>query len=365
MMRIKDVLLKLEQWAPIAHQESYDNSGLLTGDTEAVCSGVLVALDCTEAVLMEALAKGCNLIVAHHPIVFGAMKKFTGADYVSRVIRMAIKKDLAIYAIHTNLDNVHSGVNARMAQALQMRQYRILRPQKGRLRKLVTFVPDSHQQEVLAALFEAGAGQIGAYSECSFSFRGTGTFKGGGNTQPFVGQAGVRHHEEEVCIQVIVPDYLTTKVTVALEQAHPYEEVAFDWFVLENDWAQIGSGMVGELPEPMSAQDFMGMVKREFKASVIRHTNICRDKIQRVAVCGGSGFFLLQDAIRAKADVFITSDIKYHQFFDADNQLIVMDIGHFESEQFTIDLIGGYLKENLPTFAILLSETNTNPVNYF
>jgi dinuclear metal center YbgI/SA1388 family protein len=364
-MKIRDIIHTLEKWAPLSHQEAYDNCGLITGQIHDNCNGVLVSLDCTEDVLDEAMRRNCNLIVAHHPIVFSAMKKFSGDDYVSRVIRKAIKNDLAIYAIHTNLDNVQSGVNARICRQLGIQKPRILSPQKGRLKKLVVFVPKAAIQEVSSAVFEAGAGHIGNYEACSFSNSGKGTFKGNEQSSPFVGEKGVLHSEPEERLEVVVPDYLVGAVIKAMVHAHPYEEVAYDLFPLENTWSQIGSGMIGTLEAPMAVADFMLRIKREMHMPFIRHTALCKPTVSTVAVCGGSGFFLIDDAKRAGADVFLTADVKYHQFFDADNKLIIMDIGHFESEQFTIDLIVDFLKEKMPTFAILLSETNTNPVNYF
>ncbi len=355
----------LESIAHPSLQESYDNAGLLTGNPSWECTGVLCTLDCTEAVVEEAIAAGVNLVVAHHPIVFGGLKKINGKNYVERTVIRAIKHDIAIYAIHTNLDNVIGGVNGKMADKLGLVDRSILAPKAGLLRKLYSFVPHSHLNQVRDALFAAGAGQIGNYSECSFTVTGTGTFKAGEGTDPFVGQQGQRHEEPETKFELIYPAYRDPAVIHALKANHPYEEVAFDIIELKNNWAQTGSGIIGSLPEKVDSEDFLHLLASAFELEVIKHTDIVKDDIQRVALCGGAGSFLLKDAIRAGADVYITADMKYHEFFDAEGRLMVCDIGHFESEQFTVELLYEILVEKFPTFAVLKSKIKTNPVNYF
>ena len=363
-MNVNDVIRKLEMWANPALQESYDNSRLIVGDKNRAVSGIIVSLDATEEVVDEAIAKGCNLIVSHHPIVFGGLKSFTGKNYVERTVIKAIKNDVAIYALHTNLDNVHSGVNRMIGEKLGIKKPKILSPKKGLLQKLVVFAESSNAEAVREAMFEAGAGHIGNYDRCSFNLEGEGTFRGNDSTNPTVGEAGKHSREREVRIEVILPAFASAQVIRAMKAAHSYEEVAYDLYALENEWQGAGSGMVGELPNEVDTMEFLSTVKTKFEAGVVRYTPIHKKKVKKIAWCGGSGSFLLDHAIAAGADVFITSDFKYHQFFDADNRIVIADIGHFEGEQFTKHLIVDYLKENFLNFAVLLSEVRTNPINY-
>lgn len=364
-MKIKDIINVLEAVAPPVLQEIYDNAGLITGDSETGCTGILCSLDATEDIVEEAIAKGCNLIVAHHPIIFKGLKRLNGKNYVERTIIKAIKNDIAIYAIHTNLDNILSGVNGKMADKLGLINRRPLLPKAQILKKLYTFVPQQHVENVRNALWQAGAGHIGNYSECSFNAEGTGTFKAGKTTNPFVGEAGRLHYEDETKIEVIFPSWVQGAVVKALLEAHPYEEVAFDIVALDNQYNAIGSGLIGRLPGPMEEKAFLQHVKQAFKLEVIRHTPLCGQKIQKVALCGGAGSFLIFNALHAGADIYITADVKYHEFFDADKKMVLADIGHYESEQFTIDLLYDILVEKFPTFAVLKTAVNTNPLVYF
>ena len=363
-MKIKEVSNYLESIAPRSYQESYDNSGLLVGDPGQEVSGILVSLDCTEEVVEEAKEKGCNLIVAHHPIIFKGLKRLTGANYVERTVIKAIQSGVAIYAIHTNLDNVHQGVNAKICERLGIKNPKILVPKSGLLKKLYTFCPLEKVDEVRQAIFSGGAGVIGAYDQCSFNVEGFGTFRGGNETNPYVGEKGELHREAEVKIEVIFPAPLQGAVISQLLKAHPYEEVAYDIINLDNKHHQVGSGMVGELSEPISEMEFLQGVKEKMEAPLIRHTALLSKPVKRVAVCGGSGSFLLRSAIGAGADVFITADFKYHEFFDAENKIVIADLGHYESEQFTKDLLVEMLQKKIPTFAVHLSNTSTNPINY-
>ena len=364
-MKLSQLTTYLESLAPLAYQEEYDNSGLIVGRPEQDIYQALISLDCTEAVVDEAIATDCQVIISHHPIVFRGLKKFNSKTYVERVVEKAIRNDIAIYAIHTNLDNIMTGVNARICETLGLQNCRILAPKHNLLKKLVTYVPMSHADEVRNALFEAGAGNIGNYSECSFSSEGSGTFKGNEYTDPYVGEPGKRHLENEIRIETVYPATLESKILMALVLAHPYEEVAYDLYALTNQHQQVGSGMIGELEAPMEAEAFLYHIKERMRAQVIRHTAFTGRHIKKVAVCGGAGGFLLKHAIAAGADIFITADYKYHEFFDAEGQLIIADIGHFESEQFTQQLLYEIIKKKFTTFALRLTEVNTNPVKYF
>lgn len=364
-MQIKDVTQYLNSIAPLSYQESYDNAGLLVGDTKWEVTGILIALDTTEAVLDEAIEKGCNLIVAHHPIIFGGLRKITGRNYVERVVIKAIKNNLAIYVAHTNLDNVlKSGVNEKIAQKLGLTQMKILAPKRNLLKKLHTFVPHQHKDVVANALFRAGAGTLGNYTECSFQSVGTGTFKGEKGATPAVGSVGQQHQEAETRLEVIVPTHKQGAILDALQQTHPYEEVAYDLVALENVHPQVGAGVVGELEEAMESMEFLKFLKQQMQTNCVRYTAICRPQIKRVAVCGGAGSFLLPQAKGTLADIFITADYKYHQFFDADQALIIADIGHYESEQFTIELFYELLTQKFTNFAIHCTKVTTNPINY-
>ena len=364
-MKISSVIQHLETIASTALQESYDNAGLLTGDAEWECTGIIIALDSTEEVVQEAISKNCNLIIAHHPIIFKVLKKINGKSYVERTIIAAIKNDIGIYSIHTNLDNVIKGVNGKIAGLLQLQNITILKPREHVLKKLVTFAPLQHAEELRKSLFAAGAGRLGGYSECSFNVEGVGTFKAGEGADPYVGEIGKRHEEREIKIEIIFPAYLQSKVIKAMTEAHPYEEVAYDIFSLANYLSDVGSGLIGDLPEISDETELLQKIKTIFYLKVIKHTALSGNKVKRIAVCGGAGSFLIPDAIAGGAEVYITSDVKYHEFFDADNKILLADIGHYESEQFTIDLLYEIIKEKYPNFAVLKTAINTNPVYYF
>lgn len=355
----------MEQLAPLAYQESYDNVGLLVGDPQTEITGVLVTLDATEAVIDEAIAKGCNVVVAHHPIVFKGLKKFNGRNYVERAVIKAIKNDVALYAAHTNLDNVAGGVNFKIAEKLGLQNVQILAPKTQLLTKLVTFAPVADTQRILDALHAAGAGQIGNYDNCSFRVEGTGAYQPGSDANPFLGEHGKYHQEAEHRIEVILPTHLQQHLLSVLWQVHPYEEVAYYLTPLANANQEVGSGTVGDLPTPLDEKTWLPYLKEKMGLALIRHTTLPNQMISRIAVCGGVGSFLLPDAIRSGADVFVTADYKYHEFFDAEDRISICDIGHYESEVFTKELIQQHLAKKFATFAVILSETNTNPIRYF
>lgn len=364
MSQISDITKYLENLAPLPYQEDYDNAGLIVGNPNTVVTGVLVCLDSTEEVIDEAIHLGCNLVVAHHPIIFRGLKKLTGKNYIERTIIKAIKNDIAIYATHTNLDNVSGGVNFKIAEKLQLQNVRILAPKKHQLNQMVVFVPQTHTAQVANALYEAGAGEIGNYDHCSFKVNGVGTFRPKENANPFVGTINQDENVSEDRLELIFSSFLNSRITAAMLAAHPYEVPAYNIYALENHNSEIGSGVVGTLTEPMEAIDFLVHIKKNMAVQIIRHTELLDKPVQRVAVCGGSGGFLLNHAIGAKADVFITADYKYHEFFDADKQIIIADIGHYESEQYTKELLQDYIYKKFTNFAVHLSKTNTNPINY-
>ncbi len=363
-MKIQEIINFLNEIAPPALQESYDNCGLIVGNSDWDCKGIVTCLDSTEDVIDEAINNNCNLIVAHHPIVFSGLKSFTGKNYIERTIIKAIQNNIAIFAIHTNLDNVKHGVNGVWANALKLENQKILAPKRNLLKKIVVFVPEEYSEILMKSMFDAGAGHIGNYSECSFVSEGKGTFMPMEGSNPFVGEKNIRTTSKENKIEMICESFKLNKVLNALQKAHPYEEVAYDIFDLQNSNAIIGSGMIGELTEPMDTIEWLNFLKKTMNCGVVKYTNINKNKISKIAICGGSGSFLLEHAIQQGADVFVTADYKYHQFFDAENKIIIADIGHYESEYLTINYLARILKEKFITFAVLLTKVNTNPINY-
>ena len=363
-MRIKEIIQPIEQLAPLPLQEDFDNSGLQIGDANREATGVLLCIDVTENVIEEAVSLGCNLIISHHPLAFKPFKSLTGKTYVERCMISAIKNDIAIYVAHTNLDNAIDGVNFRLAQLLGLQNVRILSPQKNALLKLVTFVPDTHVENVRTALFNAGAGHIGNYDSCSYNLSGEGTFRAKEGTNPFVGAVGEIHFEKEIRIEVVLPQYKQSEILRALLAVHPYEEPAYDFYSLLNDWKQAGSGVVGELPEPMPEQEFLYLLKDVFNLITIQHTKLQNREIRDVALCGGSGAFLMPQAIAYGADAFVTGEAKYNDFYDADGRLLFAVVGHYESEICTKDIFFDVISKKFPTFAVHKSAFDSNPVKY-
>ena len=364
-MKIKEIIAYLESLAPLSSQASYDNSGLIVGDVDTEITAALICLDSTEEIIHEAIENGCNLIIAHHPIVFSGLKKITGKTYVERTLIKAIQNNIAIYAIHTNLDNYRYGVNYEIGKRLGLENLQILSPNENVLCKLSVFVPSEYTHQVSEALFKAGAGNIGNYSDCSFDQIGTGTFKPLENASPFEGKIGEISKVEEHKMEVIVPTHCLSNVLNAMKNSHPYEEIAYDIVALKNKNQFEGSGMFGYLPAETDEISFLKKIKETFNCAVIRHTELLKRPIKKVAFCGGSGSFLLKNAKQIKADIFITADYKYHDFFDSENQIVIADIGHFESEQYTTNLLADILTKKFPTFAFHKTGINTNPIKYF
>lgn len=364
-MKVQDIITVLEDFAPRSSQESYDNSGLLVGDKNQEINSVLVCLDCTEEVVEDAKRKGCNLIVSHHPIIFKGLKSLTGENYVERTILACIRNGISLYAIHTNLDNYEKGVNFEIGKRIGLKNLQILAPKTGVLLKLAVYVPKEYLEILNAAIFAAGAGKIGNYEDCYFHSEGIGSFKPIGEAKPKFGVIGVTEKMEEIKAEYIVSSHRLQTVLNAMQSAHPYEEVAHDIIALVNKNQSEGSGMIGELETEMEEFEFLKGLKNVFNCGAIRHTSLLNKKIKKVAFCGGSGSFLLEKAKAAKADIFITGDFKYHEFFDAENEILIADIGHYESEQFTSNLIADILKKKFTTFAVQLTGINTNPINYF
>jgi dinuclear metal center YbgI/SA1388 family protein len=362
---IADIINFLETLAPLHLQEEYDNSGLVCGNSSAVALGAIVSLDLTEEVVDEAMGHGFNLIIVHHPPIFKGLKKIDYKDPVTSMILRCISHDIAIYAIHTNLDNVIWGVNGEIAARMGLNNLQVLSPKAGTHKQLTTYVPASHAEEVKNAIFEAGAGTVGSYAECSFSSTGEGSFKALEGANPFIGEKGLRHLEKEQKLEFIFPVHLQSQVLMALKAAHPYETVAYNIIPLDNQFQELGAGAIGTLPDPVAEKDVLTMLKSIFKTGCIRHSPFTGKSIKTIALCGGSGKSLIYNALGLKADLYFTGDLGYHDFFLPAGRMLLADIGHFESEQYTSDLLERVIKEKFPTFAVLKTGRYTNPVNYF
>jgi dinuclear metal center YbgI/SA1388 family protein len=363
-MKLKDICSYLDSAVPLSFQEGYDNSGLQVGIPEKDISSALITLDVTEEVLDEAIYTGSNLIISHHPLIFQGIKSVTGKSFTEKILIKAIKEDIAVYAAHTNLDIFTQGVSRKMAEKLNLHNIKVLSPLKNSLLKLVTYIPESHLEVVREALFEAGAGVTGNYDNCGFFTMGTGSFRGNENTHPFVGEKGKIHYEKEVRYETVLYSYLKEKVVRALINVHPYEEVAYDIYHLENENTEVGLGCIGEFEDPKSENDFLKLISAIFTAKGIRYSRLPGKPIKKVALCGGSGASLVNLAIASGSDAFVTADVKYHNFFDADNKILVVDTGHFESEKFSGEILYDLIIKKFPKFAVRFSETNTNPINY-
>jgi len=361
-MKIIEIINYFEQIIPLDFQETYDNCGLQVGNAGNELTKALITLDITESVIEEALENNCNLIISHHPLIFQGVKKITGANPTERILEKALKSGLCIYCAHTCLDNNSSGLNTFIAGKLCLQNIKILEPAKNILKKLVVFCPVEHAEKVRNAMFSAGAGHIGNYDSCSFNTSGAGSFRANEHAKPFVGQLNELHFEQEVRIETVFPDHIRSLVIQAMLQSHPYEEVAYDIYPMDNDYANAGAGIIGELQGEVAAMDFMVSLKQLFNAASIRHNKGRRQTIKKVAFCGGSGSFLIKTAMKHQADIIITSDVKYHEFFN--ENIIIADIGHFESEYFSTELIATIITKKFPTFAFLFSQRNTNPVQY-
>ena len=364
MVKIKDIANALEMFAPLPLQEGFDNSGLQIGLTEAEVTGVLLCLDVTEKVVDEAVASGCNLIVSHHPLIFSPLKRITGSNYVERCVLKALANGIAIYASHTNMDSVPGGVNYRIAEKLGLQNVRILAPKGDALLKLSVYVPLAQADMVREALFAAGCGNIGNYGSCSYNVEGYGTFKASEGCNPFCGEIGELHKENEVRIDTVLPAYLKNKVISALLKVHPYEEPAYDLYPLKNSWGSVGLGVVGDLPAECDESDFLAEVKEKFAVGSVRHTSLSGNKVKRVALCGGSGASFADAAISAGAQVYITGEARYHDLFNYDRKILFAVIGHYESEQFTMDVFNDIIRGAYPDLKVIKTSINTNPINY-
>ncbi|MCF8331721.1 MAG: Nif3-like dinuclear metal center hexameric protein [Bacteroidales bacterium] len=363
-MKAKEVTKVLESIAPLAYQESYDNSGWITGDPDVEVKGILVAVDMTMDVLDDAIQQGDNLIITHHPLIFQPLRKIVKGDIVQEILLKAVKHDIMIYSAHTSLDNAWTGVNRELFKRIGLHDFSLLKPKVDILKKLVVFVPEDYADSLREAVFKAGAGQIGDYDSCSYNLKGQGTFRAGEGTNPFVGKKNKIHFEPEQRVETVFPVHLQWKVLNAMQKAHPYEEVAYDIYSLDNAHGQVGSGAIGMLEKPLSLKDFFKLIKERLDIQFLRYSGSV-EEVNKVAISGGAGSFLIPEAIKKRADVFLTADLKYHDFFMSADEFVLIDAGHYETEQFTKHLIRDILIENFSNFAVRISQVNTNPVKYY
>ena len=363
-MKIKEIVSALETFAPLPLQDGFDNAGLQVGLTDAEATGALLCLDVTEAVIDEAVALGFNLIVSHHPLIFKGFKSVTGRDYVERCVMKAIKNDITVFSMHTNLDNAPQGVNCKIAEKIGLRDVNILDPKDDMLLKLVTFVPVANAESVRRVLFGAGCGCIGNYDSCSYGVKGEGTFRAQEGCRPYCGAIGETHVEPEVRIETVIPAFRSREAVKALIAAHPYEEPVYDLYPLRNAWNQAGAGVIGVLEKPETETDFLRRIKKTFEAGCVKHSRTNGRLIRTVALCGGAGAFLLPKAVAARADVFITGEVKYHDYFSYENDILIAEIGHYESEQYTKDILYSIIREMFPTLEASMTRVDTNPVKY-
>lgn len=365
-MDIRSIINAIEDFAPRALQEDYDNSGLQAGDVTNICTGVLLALDVNKETVKEAKENNFNFIVSHHPILFKGIKSITPTSDIGSILIDAITHNISIYSAHTSLDNARFGVSYRMADKLKLQHIHTLQPQASKLCKLVVFAPTAYAESIKRALAKSGAGEIGDYRGCSYSMDGLGAYEATANAHPFIGEIGELHEEAETRIEVILPKRLLSQSLKAMLKVHPYEEPAYDIIPLLNNDAYSGSGAIGALPTPMPLKDFLQILKNVFKCPCIRHNGLNGNQlIQKVALCGGSGSFLANDAIQQGADIFVTGDVKYHDFTTINGQIVVADIGHYESEQCAKEILYDIISDKFPKLNIRQSKTENNTIKYF
>lgn len=363
-MLVSDIIAAIEEYAPLSLQESYDNSGLQVGDRAQVVTAVLLCTDVTEEIIGEAVARGANLIISHHPLLFHGLKHLTGRNPIERIVRAAVKRDIAIYSSHTSMDNATGGVSFKMAEKIGLGNVSVMLPQPGQLYKLVVFVPIKEAARVRDAMFAAGAGRLGDYDSCSYALEGKGSFRALAGAHPWVGSIDELHHEDEMRLEVLVMRNCKDAVVQAMLRSHPYEEPAYDLIELDNPSKYTGSGVVGDTQQPIEAAEFLNSLKTAFGTAMVRYAGNIHQMISRVALCGGAGADFIGDAVAAHADIYVTGDVKYHEFTSYCDKILIADIGHYESEHFTKEIFYDIIQKKFPNFATYYAELEKNPINY-
>lgn len=362
---LRTLLACIEQWAPFSWQESYDNAGLILGDPDRNVTEALVCFDVTPEVVDEAVRIGAGLIVSHHPAIFKGIKRINPASRLGYMIKQSLCHDIAWCALHTNLDNTLNGVNSYLCEQLGLKDVQPLAPLQDIYGKLQVYVPEAYAEKLRQALAEAGCGAGARYDACSYSSRGEGRFRAGSQAHPFSGQIGELHCEAECKIECLYPLHKTRQVLDVLRTNHPYEEPAFDLLPLRNEATGQGAGAIGNLQESMQETELLDKLKELTGTHCIRHSGFRGRKIRRIALCGGSGGSFIGNACARQADAYITGDLKYHDFADAGSGTWLVDIGHFESEKFAMELIFRFIRKNFPNFAVSISEQARNPVSFY
>jgi dinuclear metal center YbgI/SA1388 family protein len=371
MPTIRDIADALEQWAPPGSAQSYDNVGLQVGDASRSVERAVLALDCTPAVVEEAERQGAELIITHHPLLFQPLSAVTTDDYESAVALRLAEAGIALYSAHTNLDAAPGGVSFALAKRLGLTDVGFLDGFDETLYKLATFVPADHFDAVRSALADAGAGRIGDYEACAFAHEGTGFFRPGDAANPHIGTAGGDlESADEVKLEVEVARWDLGGVLGALQDAHPYEEVAYDVYPVQQKNSRAGLGAVGRLASPESLSDFLGRVADRLDAGSLRYAGPDEATVERVAVCGGAGSDFVGQALAAGADAYVTADVKYHEFFEALGpdgvpQLAFIDAGHYETEALTEALLRDWLADRFNDVDWQRTGVRTSPMQTF
>ena len=362
-MKVKEITDAIESMAPLHLQESWDNAGMQVGNPNSEVTGILLCTDVREETVDEAIERGFNMIISHHPLLFRGLKKIVGRTYQERVVAKAIKHDITIYCAHTNMDSARGGVNFKMAEKLGLKNVSVLDPQQGTLLKVVVFVPMSHVTQVETAMCDAGAGHLGDYDNCSYKLEGIGQYRPLEGAHPVAGEVAELHSEPETRIEVLVNKALCGRVVAAMLKAHPYEEPAFDIIALENEDSYSGLGVIGDI-EPQDAKAFLERVKTAFEVVTLRYSGDLDRRVSRIAMCGGAGAEFIGKALALGADVYITGDMKYHEFQGNEDRIIIADIGHYESEHYTKEIFYDVIQKKNPNFAVDFAKSEKNQVKY-
>jgi dinuclear metal center YbgI/SA1388 family protein len=367
IMKCDNIIKIIEDWAPKSIAWEKDNVGLQVGSLRREVKNILLCLDVNEKVIDEASKKNCNLIISHHPLLFRSLKKIDiERDQKSKILEKLIKKDITLYSAHTNLDFTKDGVSFQLADKLGLSNQRFLLNKSSNLNKLIVFVPVDNADKVAEAMHSAGAGIIGEYSHCSFRTIGMGTFKGSNKSKPSMGVKGKLNKVSEVKIEVLVNSFDLHKVISSMKKIHPYEEVAFDVYPMVNENFNYGMGVIGDLKKELTAKEFLTYVSKSLRINNFRFNKGSKFRIKKVAVCGGSGSDLLETAIKSKADAFVTADVKYHTFQDAEDEILLIDAGHYETEIHSLNAIKNRIENSLKDkVKVYKFSGTTNPIVFY
>jgi len=367
-MTCGEIFKYIRSWAPEEIAWNKDNVGLQVGSAKRKVKNILLALDLNMKVIIEAVKKDCNIIITHHPLLFNPLRKIdTDQDNTSLLVEKLIKHDITLFSAHTNLDFTKDGVSFELAKTLKLTNLRFLSNIKSAQYKLIVFVPEGHIEKVASAIFENGGGIIGEYSNCSFRTKGQGSFKGSKKTSPSIGKKLNYEKTDEIKLEVLIDSWKLNEILSAIRSVHPYEEIAYDVYPLNNENVNYGIGAIGELHTAMNQREFFNHVSKSLKINNFRYTTGKTNKIKTVAVCGGSGSEVIPAAIKKGADALITADIKYHTFFDNERKILLIDAGHYETEIFSLNEVNKRLADLIKKKKNKVFKYNgsTNPVIFY